>query len=291
MNVKEQILWTACVTPFNQDGSGIDYESLERLLRYQEQAGAGIVLLGSTGEGLSLTDQERREIVTFACKLNLKTEILVGVPSHNFIAAQEWLEFCNDMPINGYLMTTPIYTKPGVQGQTKWFEALLDKSKHLAMLYNIPGRAAIKLHTDVIKNLQSHEKFWAIKDSSGTIESLAEYKIAAPNIAVFCGDDYMMPAMAAMGGAGLVSVVSNAWPAATKLYVQLCLNGQKLKSKIWYQVCKAVFSASNPIPIKVLLSGAGLISYETVRLPLSALDLPNRKELAKYHEIMMNWKP
>ncbi len=287
----DQILYTACVTPFETNVNQIDYQSLERLLRTQEKAGNGVVLLGSTGEGLSLTDNERRTIVQFACDLKLKTEIIVGVPSHNLHAALEWLQFCKTLPINGYLMTTPIYTKPGIMGQTKWFEGLLDKAAHPAMLYNVPGRSGIKLDPETVKNLKNHDRFLAIKDSSGTVESIVEYQLVAPDIAIYCGDDYMMPAMAAEGAAGLVSVASNAWFDATRRYVEHCLAGGKIPSKIWWQSCKAFFTASNPIPIKALLRDIGLIDNDAVRLPLSLEDLPSRNTLLSYHETLMNWKP
>ncbi len=100
----KQILWTALVTPFNNDNS-IDYVSLQKCLHLQEFYGNGIVLFGSTGEGLSLTEEEKRKILIFVCNLQLKTKIIVCVPSYNLFIAEEWLKFCNDYPIDGYLMT------------------------------------------------------------------------------------------------------------------------------------------------------------------------------------------
>lgn len=281
-----QILWTACVTPFKENGKQIDYKSFESILRLQEKAGNGILLLGSTGEGLSISDKERKEILEFAFKLNLKSQIIVGVPSYNLNIALEWLKFCNNFPINGYLMTTPLYTKPGIYGQAEWFKALLDSAKYQCMLYNIPGRAGIKLHSEVVKNLQDHEKFVALKDSSGMVDSIVEYKLAAPKIGIFCGDDYMMPAMASEGAIGLVSVISNALPLETRRYVEHCMKGLRIESKIWWQACKALFSASNPIPLKALMMDVGLIENDTVRLPLSMKDLPSRKYAIEYYDII-----
>ena len=287
----KQILYTACVTPFDATGNNIDYQSLEHLLLMQESSGNGIVLMGSTGEGLSLTDKERREIVTFTCELKLNTEIVIGVPSHNITAALEWLEFCNDLPIQGYLITSPIYTKPGIIGQTKWFEQILNKSTHPAILYNIPSRAGVQLYPETVRNLRDHEYFLAIKDSSGVVDSIIEYKIAAPNTAIYCGDDNMMPSMAIEDAVGLISVASNAWPKVTRCYVEHCIKGTKIKNKIWWKMCKALFSASNPIPIKALLKDAGIIESDAVRLPLSLEDLPSREILLSYNNTMKNWEP
>ncbi|WP_253299810.1 dihydrodipicolinate synthase family protein, partial [Wolbachia endosymbiont of Chironomus riparius] len=165
-------LWTACVTPFNHNGDSIDYHSLNNLLVVQAQNENGIVLLGSTGEGLSLADKEKHELIKFVCKLNLNIKIIVGVPGINFHQTLEWMNFCKDMPIDGYLMTTPVYTKPGIIGQTLWFEKLLEKAHVPAILYNIPSRAGIRLYPETVSNLLDHEKFWAIKDSSGNVKTL-----------------------------------------------------------------------------------------------------------------------
>ena len=286
----EQILWTATVTPFSADGSAVDYPSLERCLRRQEQSGNGVVLMGSTGEGLSFTAKERREIAEFACGLNLQTQLVIGVPSHNYYAALEWLDFCNNLPIQGYLLTTPIYTKPGVMGQTKWYEAMLEKAAHPAILYNIPGRAAVRLHPEAVRNLRGHARFKAIKDSSGIVDSIVEYKTVAPEIAVYCGDDYMMSATAAEGSCGLISVIANAWPDATRRYVKHCLKGGKIPSRIWWHACKAMFTASNPIPVKALMNDMGIIDHDTVRLPLSMADLPSRQPLLDYCDRIVNWE-
>ncbi|CAG7590026.1 MAG: 4-hydroxy-tetrahydrodipicolinate synthase [Candidatus Midichloria sp.] len=283
-------LWTAIVTPFDAAGRSIDFKSLEKLLKLQKAAENGVILLGSTGEGLSLSDEERRQIIGFAFNLKLKIPLISGVPSHNFIAALEWIEFCNQFPLDGYLMTTPIYTKPGVLGQTQWFEKLMQASQHQCMLYNIPSRAGIKLHAETVRNLCTNKKFAAIKDSSGTVDSLVEYKMVAPNIAVYCGDDYLMPVMSTESAQGLISVASNVWPTATHKYVQLCLEGVRLDSKLWWQACKALFTASNPIPVKALLHHLGLISHAAVRLPLSLNDLKSINELTLVNQLIINWE-
>ena len=248
----------------------------------------GIVLFASTGEGLSLSLEEKRVILHFVLKLGLNSSIMVGVPSHNLKEASNWLDVCRDFPVSAYIMTTPIYNKPGILGQTSWFEALLNKVDKPAMIYNIPSRAGIKLHSETVMNLAQHERFWAIKNS-GDLESLIEYQDAAPHIKIFCGDDYMMPAMAALKAVGLVSVAANAWPESTKRYAEKCLKGLKLSSNIWWEAGNSLFTASNPIPIKALMKDVGLIAHDSVRLPLSIEDLPSRKTLLALHETMLDW--
>jgi len=285
-----KLLWTAIITPFEELGNNIDFKSLELFLRFQEAADNGVILFGSTGEGLSLSYEEKKKILKFAINLKLKIPLMVGVPSYNLNIALEWIKYCNEFPLTGYLITTPIYTKPGIIGQTKWLEQLLINSKHDCMFYNIPSRAGIKLHPEAVKNLSANEKFVAIKDSSGTIESLIEYKTAAPNIAIYCGDDYMMPAMAAESAHGLISVASNVWPTATNRYVKMCLNGVNLDIGLWSKACESLFAASNPIPVKKLLYQLGLISSPFVRLPLCTDDLESISELIAAHESIINWE-
>ncbi|WP_349967435.1 4-hydroxy-tetrahydrodipicolinate synthase [Wolbachia endosymbiont of Armadillidium arcangelii] len=288
--MKSTFLWTACVTPFNYNGNSIDYQSLQRLLTIQAEAENGVVLLGSTGESLSLTDSEKRTLVEFVCELKSNTKIIIGVPGVNLYQTLEWLDFCKGMPIHGYLMTTPIYAKPGIMGQTLWFEKLLKKAHVPAMLYNIPSRAGVSLNTETVRNLSSHEKFWAIKDSSGTVDTLIEYKKVALNIEVFCGDDNMISDMAAYGAAGLVSVAANVWPRVVHEYVKQCMSGKDSQADSWQQACKALFAASNPIPTKALLHDIGLIEHKTVRLPLSTEDLPSIETLRQANEMILRWK-
>lgn len=288
--MKQIKLWTAIVTPFTEDMQQIDYASFLLLLKEQESAGNGVILLGSTGEGLSLSNQERKDFVRFACEQNLSIPLMVGVPSYNLETALDWIEFANSQKISGYLLTTPIYTKPGVEGQIAWFKQLLDKSKHQCMLYNIPSRAGVKLHSEVVKNLASHPNFYAIKDSGGQIETIVEYKLSAPDIMVYCGDDNMLPAYAAEAASGLISVASNIWPLAVKKYVDQALERKIFHDKIWWKVCKALFAASNPIPVKVLLAKLGKIKSASLRLPLSSADLKSAEELLEVNELVENWQ-
>jgi len=281
----EQILFTACVTPFNNNNE-VDYDSLKNILIMQKNAGNGVILLGSTGEGLSLSDKERENIIKFACKQKLNTEIITGVPNYNIEKAIDWIKFCNKLDINGYLVAPPVYTKPGVEGQTLWFKKILDASDHPVIAYNVPGRVGVELYPEVVKNISNHPRLIAIKDSSDSIEYIVKYKIIAPHIEIYCGEDYLMPSMAVEGSIGLISVASNAWPKEIRKYVQSSLKSEKFKDKFWWECSKALFSASNPIPIKALLKDTNIIKSDYVRTPLSIKDLKSRQTLINYNNII-----
>src|ERR1700733_71961 len=119
------VVWTALVTPLLENGK-IDYPALEGLLHRQKAAGNGVVLCGSTGEGIALSDAEKSQLVSHVCSLGLKIPLLIGVGGFNLDHTKRWLEFCETQPIDGYLMVTPPYSKPGVKGQIAWFRDLMD---------------------------------------------------------------------------------------------------------------------------------------------------------------------
>lgn len=283
-----QFLWTACITPFD-DSHNVDLIGLETCLRRQESAGNGILVLGSTGENLSLTNAERMKIIEYVCSLNLRVQIIAGSTSHNLFETLEWIRFCNDMPIDGCLLATPIYTKPGVYGQTTWFENLLNLTVHPAILYNIPGRSGVNLYPETIRNLKGHSKLQAIKDSSGSTNAIIEYKNEDPDLAIFCGDDYMFKDFSSEGSIGLISVASNPWPCEAREFVRRVLCNENVDSKLWWLASKSLFSASNPIPVKALMKHMGIIGSDSVRTPLSVCDMPSLEPILQHCDAMRQW--
>lgn len=288
--LSEYPLWTALVTPLYADLS-VDYDSMERLLRLQEEAHNAVVLFGSTGEGLALDYDEKRKIIEFACRLDLKVPIMVGVGGVNLTSTLEWLDFCETMPIDSYQLVTPPYSKPGAQGQVAWFSALLDRVKKPCMLYNIPSRAGCSLLPTVLRELHDHPNLWAMKEGSGSMADFHAYGMAGPKVALYCGDDALMPSLAAMGAKGLVSVVSNAWPKAAHAFVRMCLQGRGAEVvSEWFPIAQAMFVTSNPVPIKALLHDKGLIKTPLVKPPLSHLDLPSREPLRQCDVKVSVWE-
>ena len=285
------VLWTAVVTPLQRDGQ-LSLPDLERLLRRQEAAGNGIIVLGSTGEGLNLSEEERRRIVTFACSLNLSVPVMCGVGGHDLPSALAWIGFLETLPLHGYLMVTPIYSKPGEHGQFAWFSALLDAATRPCMLYNVPSRTGCLLNKNAVRRLASHPRFWAIKEASGSVEHFADYVAAVgSSVDVYSGDDPLMLEFAPLGAKGLVSVASNAWPAATRTYTERALAGQLTQADdtLWKAASAALFVAANPVPVKYLLAAEGHISAPTVKLPLHADDMPASNPLADLSARVNAW--
>lgn len=288
MNLNDYPLWTAVITPMREDGS-VDYESYGLLLKEQEAAGNGVLTLGSTGEALNIDEDERREVLAFTLKQNLKVPIMVGVGGVNLRETKTWVEYLNTQPIHAVLLVTPLYAKPGDEGQYEWFKTLLDTSKHPAMLYNVPSRTGKPMSVKAVSRLKDHAKFWAIKEASGSTEEFKKYREAAPQARIYSGDDAMTPKFAPLGGVGLVSVASNVWPAQTNRYVRQCLDGTLKDEQLWADCANSLFAASNPIPAKVLLKKLGRIASSTLRAPLTDKELPDCSAQIEADLKINNW--
>jgi 4-hydroxy-tetrahydrodipicolinate synthase len=265
-------LWTAIITPMQADGK-IDYPSFEKLLRKQAAVKNGIVLFGSTGEGMALSRKEKEEGLRFAQGLKLGLPMIVGVPGHQLEEALDWIQFAQNHGADGFLAVTPYYSKPGKLGQINWFKQILDHARLPVMLYNVPSRAGVSLHAEVLETLSAHPNLWALKESSGSIAELKNFQRVNPELSYFCGDDGLLPEFAAQGVKGLISVAANVWPEATRKYAELCLQ-QKTAGllPLWKTCTDALFLASNPIPAKWLHHHLGEIPTAFTRAPLAEAD-------------------
>ncbi|MBH0026168.1 4-hydroxy-tetrahydrodipicolinate synthase [Pseudoalteromonas sp. SWN29] len=288
-NLNDYSLWTALVTPFDQHGD-VDYNTLTKLVRDQEAAHNGILLLGSTGEGLALTQKEQQAIVEHVCKLKPTVPLMVAVGGSNLKQQIEWVNFCNTLPIHSFLLGSPLYAKPGAIGQTHWFESLLNASAHPCMLYNVPGRSAVSIPTATIQNLQNNKNLWALKEASGSIAQFEAYRQAAPNLAIYSGDDALMPYFAQAGAKGLVSVAANAWPVQTHEFVKRSLSGQypNLFAQ-WSSAINSLFAVANPIPVKVLMHLQGRLSSPQLRPPLTHLELTQTDCITTANNTILSW--
>jgi len=287
--VSDYILWTALVTPFDEHGK-VDYYTLAQLADEQAQAGNGILLLGSTGEGLALCEAEQEKMVRFVCQHQPDAPIMVAVGGYNLQTQIRWIEFCNELPIDAYLLAAPLYAKPGPVGQEQWFRALLKASKLPCMLYNVPSRSGVELAPLALVNLLDEDNFWAVKEASGSAAKFNEFKQALPDIAIFSGDDALLPEFTLIGAAGLVSVCANAWPQATQLYVSQCL-AQPINTEfnLWKRAIESLFTVANPIPVKVLMHQRSQINSPLLRLPLTHNELSCHRAIQQADTAIMQW--
>jgi 4-hydroxy-tetrahydrodipicolinate synthase len=287
-NLRDFPLWTALITPFTHNGD-VDYDDLLTLLKAQEEAGNGIVLLGSTGEALNLDLATKQAIIEFCCEQNLNVPLMVGVGGTMLKDTLDWIGWLNQKPIHALMMVTPLYSKPGYHGQKAWFKALLDAANVPCVLYNVPGRTAVSLDFNTVNDLLHHENFYGIKEASGEVDSFKAYCRAAPGKVMFCGDDALMPEFTRAGAHGLISVVSNVWPRATHLYVKQNLNSTFLDISVWRKACNALMCVSNPIPVKRLLNAKEVIKSAFLQPPLHANDLTDVMPLIQQDQAIKDW--
>lgn len=288
MNLDQFHLWTAVVTPLLDDGS-LDFDSLTKIIKLQDEARNGLLILGSTGEALNLNLAQRKSIIEHVVKMKPTSPVMVGVGGNLLDEQKEWMSYLETLPVHAYLLVTPHYAKPGPKGQYEWFKALMDHSTRPCMLYNVPGRTAVAMSTDAVKRLSTHKNFWSIKEASGSVEKFKEYLAAAGGKAVFCGDDALMPEFAEAGSKGLVSVASNAWPKETHLYVDQCLDKKFKDKNLWTEASNSLFVCSNPVPVKRLMFEQGVIKTPKMVSPLSHEDMITAEPVLKAHASVVNW--
>lgn len=288
MNLDRYSLWTAVVTPFEITGH-VDFESLSSLVKAQERAGNGLLILGSTGEALNLNCATRKSIIEHVVKMKPSSPIMVGVGGNLLHEQKEWINYLEDLGVDAYLLVTPHYAKPGPHGQERWFKELMDSSSKPCVLYNVPGRTGTPLSLQAVKNLNSHQNFWGIKEASGSVEKFKEYLQAAPGKKLFCGDDALMPDFAMAGASGLISVASNVWPAETHRYVKECLAKTFDAKELWSNASNALFVASNPVPVKWLMHELKFIQTPLMTPPLSDKDMVSHETVMRANREVSRW--
>ncbi len=290
MNLDQYKLWTAIITPMNTDLS-IDFDSFEKLLNEQNQNDIGVVLLGSTGEGLALNLEEKKSVIKFARSLKLDIPLMSGVGGFDLPSIIEWMDFCHEQEMNAFLMATPLYAKPGPIGQLHWFKTLLDHSKLPCMLYNVPSRAGKELDLYACEELKNHSQFWALKEASGSIERFKEYREILKKQKIYSGDDGLTIEFANYGCDGLVSVASNIWAKQTKQYLSKCLNKDLSNDdkSLWLKAVDHIFEASNPIPTKNILFQEARIKTPCLKPPLSPEEKLDQKSLKDISHKITNW--
>ena len=285
-------LYTALVTPFNEDKS-VDYRSLEKLIDEQIQAEVdGLVILGTTGESPVINDIEAEKIISLAVKISKNTiKIIVGAGSNNTELAIKKSKQAQNLGADAILSVNPYYNKPPQEGLYKHFEQIADSIDIPMILYNIKGRTAVNLEIETLLRLSRHKNIIGVKEASGDLSQIMDVISQVDNdFFVLSGDDALTYPIMSLGGHGIVSVMSNIFPREMKNIVWQCFtnNFEAAKQSHYklYNFMKALLSiSSNPIPVKTILAHIGQIKEE-FRLPLCQLGCDDKQKLIKiYTEI------
>ena len=280
-------LGTALITPFKADGS-VDYEALKRLLDTQLTGLVDyIVVLGTTGEAATLTADEKREVRQFIVKyVNDRLPLVLGVGGNNTAQVITDLKAMHNELILDYtaiLSVCPYYNKPNQEGLYQHFYKVAEASPIPVILYNVPGRTGVNLLPETVMRIyEAHpDKIIGIKEASGNLEQIKHLiDLANSKLLVISGDDGIACEVMEAGGAGLISVASNAFPEDFRTIVH---KKDQAKQAQYDQMVKLLFKEGNPVGIKAVLAQKGIIQ-NYLRLPLvpasAKLNAQIQKELA-----------
>ena len=271
-------LGTALITPFKADQS-VDYDALARLLDTQLTGYVDyLVVLGTTGEAATMSEQEREQVRTFVREyVKGRIPLVLGVGGNNTSAVCETLRSIDLTGFTAILSVCPYYNKPNQEGLFQHFCAIAEASPIPVILYNVPGRTGVNLLPETVMRIyHAHpDKIIAIKEASGNLDQIKHLiSLSASETSglfVISGDDGIACDVMEAGGAGLISVASNAFPEDFWHIV----HDQDAQLQARYApMVKLLFAEGNPVGIKAVLAQKGIIQNH-LRLPL----VPASKEL------------
>jgi 4-hydroxy-tetrahydrodipicolinate synthase len=270
-------MFTAAVTPFSADAQQVDYDSLSNLFEFQLKQGAdGIVICGSTGEAATLSDEEYRQVVTFAMQqLKGRVPCVAGIGTNSTARACEMARALETIGVDALLLVAPPYNKPSQEGILAHFAEVKKVTRLPIVAYNVPGRTVANILPQTVAALAQRELIVGIKEASGSMDQVLDVlALVADCISVVSGEDSLVHAIMACGGRGVISASANIVPGIFKRITSTALAGQWRQSlEAQFKalpIVRAMFSETNPVPVKAALAMRGVIKSGAVRLPLLA---------------------
>jgi 4-hydroxy-tetrahydrodipicolinate synthase len=268
----------ALVTPFTSEDV-IDEAAFRRLIDHQIASGvAGLVVLGTTGENPTITETERRRLVDAAVETaDGRVPVIVGTGTNNTDESVAFSEAAVEAGADGLLVVGPYYNKPSQDGFAAHVKTIADAADAPIILYNVPGRTSFNIAPETALHLAEEvPSVVGIKEASGEVDQLSDLLAHRPDgFGVYSGDDEMTLPLVAMGGDGVVSVLSNALPEPFCELVEAALDGDLDTARDLHAALlpamRACFLETNPVPIKDVCAALGWMEPH-VRLPLVPMD-------------------
>jgi len=276
--------FTALVTPMTETGA-IDYEGFRKLVQFQITEGIdGIVPLGTTGENPTIDESEEDKIIEIAVKeasAGRKIQVIVGAGSNDTNCMIRYVKRAKNLGADAALVVTPYYNKPNDDGLLRHFEAASNVGIPI-IVYNIASRTGRNIPVSLMAKIAKLPNIAGVKESSNDMNQAVDIinEIAVPCVksgekfSVLSGDDFFTVPLICMGGDGIISVISNIVPAKVKALTQASLDGRYDEARAIHfellPLMKAAFVETNPAPIKLAMTWAGLPAGPT-RLPLGKL--------------------
>lgn len=275
----------ALVTPF-KDG-GIDFETLEKLIEYHIKHGtATLVPCGTTGESATLSFEEHHQVIRFCVQQATKRiKVLAGTGSNNTEEAITLTQYAKEAGAEGALLITPYYNKPTQEGLYQHFRKIAETVALPQVLYNVPGRTGVNLLPETVIRLSRLKNIIGVKEASGDLEQVSQIiQGTDEDFMVLSGEDSLTFPILSLGGKGVISVAANIIPADMAEMVATFEQGHIKKARSlhykMFDLMKAMFIETNPIPVKTAMGILGLCSAQ-MRLPLSPMAEANVTKLKK----------
>ena len=264
----------ALITPFNEDFS-IDYDSLEELINYQINGGIDfLVVMGTTGESVTLSSQEKMEVITFCKKINnCRLPIVLGIGGNNTFALIEEIKSTDLEGIDAILSVSPYYNKPTQDGIYLHYKMISEACSLPIILYNVPGRTSSNISANTTLRLANDfENIVAIKEASGDLVQIEKIINDRPNnFLVLSGDDGLTSKIIEIGGDGVIAVIGQSHPKEFSKMVNTGLAGNFVKANQLHEKLNPIYSPlyqdGNPAGIKATLNIMG-ICKNILRPPL-----------------------
>ena len=276
---------TALVTPFHE--GKINYAVLEELLHRQIEAGIeAVVMAGTTGEAPTLSDAEKLELFRFAkavCRGQCK--VIAGTGSNSTAHTIALSRAAEDAGVDGLLIVTPYYNKATPDGLTAHYIAAASAVEIPVILYNVPSRTSLDIPLAVYERLSKVPNIVGVKEASTDVAKITRLQNLCPDLTVWTGCDELITPVMALGGAGVISVVSNILPEETQAMARAALAGDfdtaaDLQCRL-QPLIDLLFCEVSPVPVKAALALMGL-DCGACRMPLGRISDANQKRLEAY---------
>ncbi len=273
----------AMITPF-RDGK-IDEPGLRRLVDFHLENGTdGLVPCGTTGESVSMTEEEQLRVIEIVVEtVNKRIPVIAGTGTNSTAKTIKMTRKAKEVGADAALVVTPYYNKPTQQGLYLHFEAIAKETDLPLVLYNVPSRTSVNMLPETVARLAKIPTVVAVKEASGSMDQVSQIvQSCRADFAVLSGDDSLTLPMLSLGGTGVISVVGNIAPAPMSEMVGAYRAGNVARAReLHYQMfdlCRAMFYETNPIPVKTAAGFLGLCSSE-LRLPMCPMGEANRQKL------------
>lgn len=275
----------ALVTPFNEDGE-VNYEKLEEIIEEQIAGGTdSIIICGTTGESSTMTHEEHLDVIRFCCKtVNKRIPVVAGTGSNSTREAIHLSQEAEAAGADGLLIVTPYYNKATQKGLITHYTAIAEAVNIPILLYHIPGRTGVTMTPETIVTLcTTVDNIVGVKEASGNFSAIAKMmSLAEGKIDIYSGNDDQIVPLLALGGKGVISVLSNIAPRQTHDICAAYFAGD-VKKSMELQIAaiplvETLFCEVNPIPVKAAMNLMGK-EVGPLRLPLTEMEPQNQEKL------------